>query len=112
MNWKPQPSAIFWIPQPYTGQNLMELVNWKFDETAPVKTVTLTNPETKESYQVEVIDYLGVYDLDKIPDFIARECTDARECTGHFLASLIRKKLPEFNNTAKLIFLQVTKTNG
>jgi hypothetical protein len=106
MNWKKPKSNLFFVPVPERGQNRMELIDWKFDEKKERKKMGFTDPDTKEEYQAEIIDYLGPFEMERIPDWTSRQCTDLESVTGTMLKLLLRKKLPEFQTTDKVLFYQ------
>lgn len=106
MIWKLQPSPIFWVPAPFTGQSLMDLVEWQFSEDAKPQQLKLTMPESNETYMVEILDYLGPYPMEAIPTFIAR-CIGGKKMTGKILEALLRKRKPEFLDAKKVLFYQV-----
>ena len=108
MNWKIPPQKVFFVPVPYTGQNLMELVEYKFREDKQPKEIDINDPE-KGKTRCRILDYLGAYEFYKIPDFISRLVTDKPEMTGEILTALLRKKRPEFGYAKKILFYQITK---
>jgi len=110
MIWKIQPCPVFWIPMPYTNQHLMELTEWQRSETANPVTIPLTDPDTGEDYQVEILDYLGPYPMSAIPGFLARDCV-GRDMTGKLFELLLRKKKPEFAAAKTILFYQVNPIN-
>lgn len=109
MDWKKPNKNIFWVPVPYTGQNLYDLTEWKRTPEATRQTIQLTEPKTDKTELFEIIDYLGIYTMDKIPDFLAFDCTDSTKITGRILAATLVMKKPEFRGIEKVVFYQLTK---
>lgn len=95
MNWKTPPIDVFFVPVPLIDQQLTKLAGQIF---------ILNGNEP-----FRVIDYLGAYPFEKIPNWIARAATGKAEITGQQLAALLKKKIPEFRNAEKVLFLQLFK---
>ena len=106
MIWKIQPSPVFWIPMPFTNQNLMDLTAWQTEKEVQPQIIELSDPDTKENYNVEILDYLGPYPIEAIPTFIARGI-GGKQLDGKLLAALLQKRKPEFRNTKRVMFYQV-----
>lgn len=107
MKWKIPDNKIFTVPVPYNGQNLMELIEYRIYNDKQPKEIELDDPE-KGKTRCQILDYLGAYEMDKIPDFISRLVTDKPEMTGKILTALLRKKRPEFGYAKKILFYQLT----
>lgn len=105
MIWKLQPSPIFWVPVPFTGQSLMNLVEWQLSKDAKPLLLELTMPKSNKIYTGEILDYLGPYPMEAIPSFIAR-CIGGKEMTGKILEALLRERKPEFRDAKKVLFYQ------
>lgn len=97
---------VFWVPVPYTGQDKPAILNYQFDKTVPPRRLELTNPETKQKYTVEILDYEGSFFMDCIPDSIARMIGGAK-MTGKILAHFLKEKKEEFKNAERVLFYQV-----
>lgn len=106
MIWKLQPSPVFFLPVPWSGESLMSLVEWQITAGTKKQLRELTDPDTNETYPVEVLDYLGPYPMEAIPNFIAR-LIGGKAMTGKILELLLRKRKPEFHDTKKVLFYQV-----
>ena len=109
MNWKKPKTKIFFVPVPYTGQKLFELTEYKRNPEAPFIKMEFTDTDTKEIYTCAILDYLGIYDVNAIPDWIARLTTDLESITGHQLIALLKKRLPEFKKSELVLFYQLSK---
>ncbi len=107
MNWERQQTKLFWVPIPYTGQSLINLVDWIFDKKKPRQTIQLTDPKTEKPYIVEIIDYLGVFKMDLIPSWLSRTVTNNEATTGSILSYFLKKRLPEFRKVDQVVFYQV-----
>ena len=110
MNWKQPTTDIFWVPVPDNGQSRIKAVEWRFNPKVPRQQIELTDPDTKNTYTVEVLDFFGAYAIDRLPDWLAREATDKEQMTGAILGTLLRRKTPEFRKAQKVLFYQVTTT--
>ena len=108
MNWKKPNKKIFWVPVPYLGQNLYNLTKWKRKPDEPKQTIQLTNPDNNETELFEILDYLGYYKIENIPDYLARDCTDNVNITGRILAAKLVKKMPEFKTVQEILFYQLS----
>jgi hypothetical protein len=97
---------VFWIPVPFADQNLMNLTDWQRSADTKPQTIELKDPDKNENYHVEILDYLGPYPMDAIPTFIAREI-GGKAITGKIFEFLLRKRIPEFHDTKKILFYQV-----
>jgi len=106
MNYKPPTSRVFWVPVPDTGQSRMKLIDWKIDPDKKPQLMELFNPEKKQNYTVEILDYFGSYPIDNLPGFIARQIINA-EATGYILSKFLKERLPEFKDCKKVLFYQV-----
>jgi len=112
MFYKPPTSPVFWVPIPDTGQSRMDLIAWHILPGLKPTTMELTDPETKEPYSVEILDYHGAYDIDNLPGWIAREIIN-KDATGRLLSALLKQRVPEFRNCKKVLFYEVNPlTNG
>lgn len=105
MNYKRPTSPVFWVPVPDTGQSRADLIGWKLTETKQPPVMTLTDPDSGD-YSVEIWDYLGPYEMEQIPCFLARQIVNA-QVTGRALAAVLRQRLPEFKNCRRIYFYQV-----
>lgn len=105
MIWKLQPSPIFWVPVPFTGQSLMDLVEWQLSIDAKPTLMELFTPDANEMYKVQILDYLGPYPMDNIPNWIAR-CIGGKKMPGKILEALLRERKPEFRDAKKVLFYQ------
>jgi hypothetical protein len=110
MNYKPPTSPVFWVPVPDTGQSRMDLIDWKITPGKEPPQMILTNPETKNDYTVEILDYFGPYPIDNLPGFIAREIIN-KDATSHILQKLLTERVPEFKHCKKVFFYQVNPIN-
>lgn len=111
MNYKPPTSPVFWVPVPDIGQNRMKLIEWQLNPDKSPERMTLTDPE-KGAYEVEILDFLGAYEMEQIPTHIARQIGGVK-MTGKALFHFLKKRLPEFKNAEKVLFYQVNPiTNG
>lgn len=108
MNWKQPPNAVFWLPMPANGQSRMDAVEWQIKPGTPRQTMELTDPTTKQPYTVEILDIWGAYDIYRVPNFLARQCTDKDRMTGEILVKLLKSQVPEFKQATKIMFYQVT----
>ena len=110
MNWKQPPTAIFWVPVPDEGQSRMKAVEWRFYKDAPRLQMEINDPDTNQPYTVEILDFFGAFDINRLPDWLARQVTDKDQMTGKILGTLLRRKTPEFRKAQKVLFYQVTTT--
>jgi hypothetical protein len=110
MNFKLPKSPVFWVPMPDKGQSRMKLVEYRLTEGKQPETMQLTDPDTKLPYTVEILDWMGAYKPDEIPDWVARQ-TINRDATGAMYGQLLLKKVPEFKDCKKILFYQVNPIN-
>lgn len=109
MNWKKPNQNIFFIPIPANGQNLWDITEHQRNPKINCKTITLTDIETKQEYTAVILDYLGAYKMEFIPDWIARLVTDKKTITGANFAALLRKRSPDFKKIEKVLFYQLSQ---
>jgi len=109
MNWKKPQNKIFFVPIAAADQKLFDITDWKRNPEAPRHQITLTDIETKQEYTAEILDYLGPWKIDFLPDWIARLVTDKETITGPIFANLLRKRRPEFKTAEKVLFYQLNQ---
>lgn len=112
MNYKRPKTPVFWVPVPDTGQSRMDLVAWRHDENQQPQRMELTDPDAG-AYTVEILDSLGPYEMENIPDFLARQVINER-ATGRALFAVLRQRVKEFKMCKKVYFYQVNplQSNG
>ena len=108
MNWKKPQQNIFFVPIPANGQNLYNLTEYRRNPEAPKQTYTLVDTETQETYQTEILDYLGPFEAEHISDIFARLVTDNKNITGKTLFKLLQKRSTDFKNVEKILFYQLS----
>lgn len=109
MNWKKPKTNIFRVPIPYTGQFLYKITEYKRNPETPPLKMEFTDPNTSEQYTAEILDYWGIYEADKIPDAMARLCTDIKLMTGEKLLVKLKQSFPEFKKAQLILIYELNK---